>query len=194
MSDANDSFEASPLTASKVAKKLRIPLGFVLGILFLWFGPQYTNPLKLVVGGIVALIGLFVRGWAAGHIVKNDRLATTGPYAHTRNPLYFGSFLLASGFAIAVDWKLLLLVIAFWVLVYFPTMERERKNIHRRYPEHFPEWERNVPAFFPRPTPWRAPDADHAPFDFGLYMRHKEWRAALAFVVALAWLALRMPR
>ena len=182
------------MSASKLAKTLRIPLGFVLGIAYIVFAPRYTNELKLAVGALVALAGLFVRGWAAGHIVKNDRLATTGPYAHTRNPLYFGSFLLAAGFAIAVHWGLLLLVIAFWVLIYAPTMERERKNIHARFPDAFPEWERNVPAFVPRPTPWRAPDAEHAPWSFPLYLRHKEWRAGLVYVLAIAWLAVRMGR
>src|SRR6476646_2220578 len=157
------------LTFEQVARRLRLPLGFVLAALYLAFGPQPT-PLTLVVGGSLALIGLAVRGWAAGHIVKNDRLATTGPYAHTRNPLYFGSFLLAAGLAIAVHWGLLLLVIAFWVLIYAPTMERERKNIHARFPDTFPEWERNVPAFVPRPTPWLAPDAEHAPWSFPLYL------------------------
>ena len=194
MSDPTAGDTPSPWSASKLAKTLRIPLGFVLGILFLWVGPRYTNPLMLGVGALVAMVGLGVRAWAAGHIEKNDRLATTGPYAHTRNPLYFGSFLLAAGFAIAVHWSLLLLVIAFWVLVYAPTMQRERRNILRRYPQAYPEWERNVPAFFPRPTPWRAPDAEHAPFDFSLYMRHREWRALLVFVLAIVWLAVRMPR
>ena len=194
MSDPNSEAAASSHSVSKLAKTLRIPLGFLLGALYIWFAPAYTNPLKLAVGALIALVGLVVRGWAAGHIVKNDRLATTGPYAHTRNPLYFGSFLLAAGFAVAVHWSLLLLVIAFWVLVYAPTMQRERRNILRRFPEHYPAWEQNVPAFFPRPTPWRAPDAEHAPFDFGLYMRHREWRAALVFVVVIAWLAYRMPR
>ena len=192
MSDAAGGTPTSRNVGSKIAKTLRIPLGFLLAGLYLWFAPEYTNPLKLAVGAAVAIVGLVVRGWAAGHIVKNDRLATTGPYAHTRNPLYFGSFLLAAGFAIAVDWALLLLVIAFWVLVYAPTIQRERRNIIRRFPDAYPEWERNVPAFFPRPTPWKAPEADHAPFSFDLYMRHREWRAALVFVLAIAWLAWNM--
>ena len=61
----------------------------------------------------------------------------TGPYAHTRNPLYFGSFLIGAGFAIAAHWALLLVVIAFWILVYAPTMQRERANISERFPEAY---------------------------------------------------------
>jgi protein-S-isoprenylcysteine O-methyltransferase Ste14 len=168
-----------------------VPLGFVLAAAYLAFARP--TPGSLALGGTVALAGLLVRGWAAGHIVKNERLATTGPYAHTRNPLYFGSFLIAAGFAIAVHWSLLLVVIAFFVLVYGPTIERERSNIRGRFPDAYPAWESNVPAFVPRITPWQAPDQVAAePFSFDLYLRHGEWRAALGFALAIAWLVFRM--
>ena len=85
------------MTYSEVAKRLRLPLGFLFGIAYLVFARP--TPLTLAVGGAIALIGVVVRAWASGHISKNERLATSGPYAHTRNPLYFGSFLIAAGFA-----------------------------------------------------------------------------------------------
>ena len=87
------------MTYSEAAKRLRLPLGFVFGIAYLiWARPSW---LTLAVGGAIAFVGVLVRAWASGHIVKNERLATTGPYAHTRNPLYFGSFLIGAGFAVA---------------------------------------------------------------------------------------------
>ena len=172
-------------------KHLRVPLGFLLAAVYLAFARP--TAMTLAVGVPIAFAGLLVRAWAAGHIMKNNRLATTGPYAHTRNPLYFGSFLIASGFAIAAHWSLLLLVIAFFVAVYGPTMERERANVSGRFPEAYAEWERNVPAFVPRPVPWRSADPiEHEGFSFALYKRHGEWRAALGFVAALAWLIARM--
>jgi protein-S-isoprenylcysteine O-methyltransferase Ste14 len=180
------------LTFEQAARRLRLPLGFVLAALYLVFGPRPT-PLTLAVGGAVALFGLGMRAWAAGHIVKNDRLATTGPYAHTRNPLYFGSFLIAAGFAIAAHWSLLLVVVAFFALVYGPTIEKERVKISAMFPEAYSRWEQNVPAFVPRPTPWRDPlVAGSEQFSPSLYMRHGEWKAALGFILALAWLVLRM--
>ena len=175
-------------------QRLRVPLGFVVGALYLWLArPQ---PRLLAAGALVALAGVAMRGWAAGHIVKNDRLATTGPYAHTRNPLYFGSFLIAAGFAIAAHWSLLLLVIALWVLVSGPTIERERANVSGRFADAYAEWSGNVPAFVPRPTPWRAPDAVEAPapFSFALYLRHREWQAGLVYVLVVAWLAYALVR
>lgn len=180
------------MSYEQLARRLRLPLGFVLAALYLAFGPRPT-PLTLTVGAAVALTGLAIRAWAAGHIVKNDRLATTGPYAHTRNPLYFGSFLIAAGFAIAAHWSLLLLVVAFFGLVYAPTIERERAKISARFPEAYARWEEHVPAFVPRPTPWRDPSGGETErFSATLYMRHGEWKAALGFILALSWLVLRM--
>ena len=176
------------MTYSEVAKRLRLPLGFILGITYLIFARP--TPLTLAVGGAIALAGVIIRGWASGHISKNESLATSGPYAHTRNPLYFGSFLIAAGFAVAVHWALLLVVVAFFVLIYAPTMQRERANISERFPDAYKAYASNVPAFVPRPTPWKAthPD-DGGAFSFELYMKHGEWKAGLTFILVMAWLA-----
>ena len=177
-------------------QRFRVPLGFAAALGYLWFATR--SPAlgwrSLAVGGTLALIGLAIRGWAAGHIVKNDRLATTGPYAHTRNPLYFGSFLLAAGCAVAVHWALLAIVAAFWLVVYVPVMRREREFVRARFPEAYAEWERHVPAFVPRLTPWRGATAGTArdagaPFDLGLYLQHREWQAGLGYVAVMGWLA-----
>lgn len=177
------------MNLAKLAARLRLPLGFVVGGLYLVFAhPTHES---LIVGGGVALLGLLVRAWAAGHIVKNDRLATTGPYAHTRNPLYFGSFLIACGFAIAAHWALLVFVLTFWVLIYGPTIKRERDKIAAFFPDSYPAFERNVPAFLPRLTPWRS-GGEATPFSPALYMRHGEWRAALGYLGAMTWLFLQL--
>ncbi len=180
------------MTYSEVAKKARLPLGFAFGIAYLIWAPGVATPLTLAVGGGIAFVGVLTRAWASGHISKNERLAVTGPYAHTRNPLYFGSFLIGAGFAIAAHWGLLLVVIAFWALVYAPTMQRERANVSGRFPEDYDQYSANVPAFVPRMTPWRESAAGDGGFSPALYMKHGEWKAGLTYVVAMAWLALRM--
>ena len=180
------------MTYSEVAKKLRLPLGFVFGIAYLiWARP---TPLTLAVGGAIALVGVLIRAWASGHIIKNRALAVTGPYAHTRNPLYFGSFLIGAGFAIAAHPALLLVVIAFWALVYAPTMERERVNIRERFPEAYDVYSANVPAFVPRATPWRSGEVETGGFSGELYMKHGEWKAGITYVLVMAWLAFRITR
>jgi protein-S-isoprenylcysteine O-methyltransferase Ste14 len=180
------------LSSGSRLQRFRVPLGFVMAALYLVFAPRYATPLTLAVGGAIAAVGVLVRAWAAGHIVKNDRLATTGPYAHTRNPLYFGSFLIAAGFAIAAHWTLLLLVLAFFIAVYAPVIDRERGHIRGKFPDSYDEYARNVPSFVPRPLPWRGPANEPAPFSMALYMRHGEWRAALGFAAALIYLVVRM--
>lgn len=179
------------MTAGQLVRRLRLPLGFVLGGLYLVFARPTTG--SLITGAAIALVGLLIRGWAAGHIVKNDRLATTGPYAHTRNPLYLGSFLIGAGFAVAAHWSLLLLVIAFFALVYGPTIQQERDHVRSLYPEAYAEYERHVPTFLPRPLPWRGgEEGNGGSFSLALYMRHKEWQAGVVYVLAVAWLVFRI--
>src|SRR5258708_28906563 len=82
-------------------QRWRVPLGFACAALF--FLLAQSRPATLIVGGLVALPGLALRAWATGHLRKNDALATTGPYAYTRNPLYLGSLIIGLGFTIAAD-------------------------------------------------------------------------------------------
>jgi protein-S-isoprenylcysteine O-methyltransferase Ste14 len=182
------------LSLSNLAKTLRLPLGFLLAGLYLVFAPRFVTPRSLAIGAAVALVGILIRAWASGHIMKNDRLATSGPYAFTRNPLYFGSFLIAVGFAIAAHWALVALVALFFLLIYAPTMAREKANIAGRFPESYAQYERNVPAFFPRPMPWggEGMPAEGVGFSFPLYMRHGEWKAALGYAGAIAYLVIRL--
>ncbi|MEJ7809019.1 MAG: isoprenylcysteine carboxylmethyltransferase family protein [Gemmatimonadaceae bacterium] len=178
------------MTYAAAAQRFRVPLGFVLAALYLAF--VRPTPAAFLLGGCIAFAGLLVRAWAAGHIVKNNALATSGPYAHTRNPLYFGSFLIAAGFSLVAHWSLLLLVSAFFAAVYVPVIEREHAHISSRFPDAYAEYARNVPAFVPRPRPWRADAADAGGFSLDLYLRHREWRATVAFLGVIAFLVFRM--
>ncbi|MEO6865848.1 MAG: isoprenylcysteine carboxylmethyltransferase family protein [Gemmatimonadaceae bacterium] len=180
------------MTLSETAKTVRIPLGFVLGIAYVIFARP--SRLSLVLGGAIALVGVLVRAWASGHISKNEKLATSGPYAHTRNPLYFGSFLIAAGFAVAAHWSLLVAVVAFFMLIYYPTMQREISNITERFPDAYARYATNVPLFFPRPAPWRGDPESTNRFNPALYMKHGEWKAGLTYVLAMIWLAFRTLR
>jgi protein-S-isoprenylcysteine O-methyltransferase Ste14 len=176
---------------SLLAKQKRVPLGFLLGAVYLLL--VRPTPRSLLVGAPIAFAGILLRAWASGHIMKNDRLATSGPYAFTRNPLYVGSFLIAIGFAIVAHWLAVAGVVAFFLLIYAPTIARERANIENRFPAAYEQYAANVPAFLPRLTPWRD-DALGTSTHFSpeLYFRHGEWRAALAYVVVTLWLLFRM--
>src|SRR5437870_13772401 len=95
-------------------QRWRVPLGFVCAALFLFFARP--NVWTLIVGGGVALPGLALRAWASGHLRKNETLATSGPYAYTRNPLYLGSFLIGLGFTIASGQSLLIAIFLVMIL------------------------------------------------------------------------------
>ncbi|HEX8473914.1 MAG TPA: methyltransferase [Pyrinomonadaceae bacterium] len=176
-------------------QRWRVPLGFVCGAFFIVFARP--EPRTLAVGGAVAVVGLLLRAWSAGHIRKNDRLAISGPYAHTRNPLYLGSFILGIGFTIAAAssaWLLLTLGALFASLflgIYLPVMRVEATTLAKLFGDDYKRYAAAVPLFFPRLAPYRDATESATKFDASLYMRYREYRAALGLVVAWSVLALK---
>lgn len=166
---------------------MRVPLGFFFGIIFLVFArPELT---ALIVGGAVALVGLLIRAWASGHIRKNQNLAVSGPYAYTRNPLYLGSFVLGLGFTIASGvWWLGLIFAVLFLSIYLPVMRVEANDLIGLFGAEYAEYARRVPLFFPRPTGYKARNAK---FDVNLYLRYREYRAALGLIFAWSILLLK---
>ncbi len=172
-------------------QRLRVPLGFICGALFILFAqPRLVS---LTIGGIVALCGLCLRAWAAGHIRKNVRLAASGPYAYTRNPLYLGSFLLGLGFTLACGrWWLAALFALFFLGIYLPVMRVEARTLGELFGLEYKRYASAVPLLFPRLTPYmNAEDLPASKFDINLYIRYREYRAALGTLIAWSMLALK---
>jgi protein-S-isoprenylcysteine O-methyltransferase Ste14 len=133
----------------RVAQKTRVPAGTALGIIFLLF--MHPSVRSLMIGGVFTLAGALIRIWAAGHIEKRVRLTRSGPYAYTRNPLYFGSFFMALGVILAGQGYWLLPFFAlFFIGVYFPVMRAEEHDLERTYGADFIEYVRLTPLFFPK--------------------------------------------
>ena len=128
--------------------RLRVPAGFVLVAAFAYFSnPSFAS---LEAGIPVSLAGLALRAWAAGHLAKNRQLATSGPYAYLRNPLYVGTLLVAAGLAAASRSPgLALLFAAVFFLVYLPVVELEEQHLRKLFPE-YASYAGRVPAFWPR--------------------------------------------
>lgn len=170
-------------------QRWRVPLGFLCAILFMVFAQP--RPTTLAAGAVVSILGLGVRAWASGHIRKNSALASSGPYAFTRNPLYLGSFLLGVGFTIASGfWPLGILFALLFLGIYFPVMRVESATLAELFGKDFENYARNVPLFFPRITPYRNDDSANK-FDSSLYMKYREYRAALGLIIAWALLAIK---
>lgn len=172
----------------RTLQKIRVPLGFLFAALFLIFArPTWTT---LAVGAGISVVGLLVRGWAAGHIVKSKHLAVEGPYAYVRNPLYLGSFFMAIGFTLGAGvWWLTVLAAIGFLGIYLPVMRIEATDLGVIFPGEFEAYEQNVPLFIPRLTPWRSGGGK---FDFQLYLRYREYRAALGSLGVLAVLAIKI--
>lgn len=171
-------------------QRWRVPLGFICGALFVVL--SRPRPATLIAGGAVALLGLALRAWAAGHIRKNSSLATAGPYAYTRNPLYLGSFLLGLGFTIAASQLILgLLFVALFLGIYLPVMRVEAATLSQLFGEDYTRYARAVPLFFPRPVPYRDEKTVDAKFDAELYLRYREYQAAIGLLIAWGLLALK---
>jgi protein-S-isoprenylcysteine O-methyltransferase Ste14 len=174
-------------------QRWRVPLGFIFAPLFLLLAEPSAR--TLAAGGAVAAVGLLIRAWASGHIRKNDALATSGPYAHTRNPLYLGSFVMGVGFTVAASgrwWLLVALGAAFAALflgIYLPVMRVEAQTLAQKFGGEFALYARAVPLFLPRLTAYRG--AHETGFDARLYLRYREYRAALGLLAAFALLVLK---
>jgi len=170
------------IEGKRLLQRIRVPLGFAFAILFLVFAKPTIS--SIAIGGAIAFIGVAIRAWSSGHIRKAKELAVSGPYAYTRNPLYVGSFILGVGFTVAAGvWWLALVFSALFIGIYLPVMRVEAEDIRAIFGADFDEYESNVPLFVPRLTPWRKTGVK---FDFQLYLRYREYRAAIGAVIAIA--------
>jgi protein-S-isoprenylcysteine O-methyltransferase Ste14 len=165
----------------------RVPFGYLAGLAVLVLAsPTF---LSIALGLPLALAGEGVRLWAAGHIEKTSRLATGGPYAHTRNPLYFGSFLIALGCVVAAASPWVAVAAAAYFLIFYPSVIREEAVfLAARFPEEYAPWAGSVPRFLPRLRP-AGPATSR--FAWARVRANREWRAGLAVPLAFVLLALR---
>lgn len=172
-------------------QRWRVPLGFLSAGIFVWLArPRLVT---LLVGLVVAVVGLVIRAWAAGHIRKNAALAVSGPYAYTRNPLYLGSFILGLGFSIASGHPLLWALFGGLFLgIYWPVMRVEAATLVELFGSEYEAYAQAVPLFLPRLTAYRGAAARGiTKFDRNLYFRYREYRAGLGLVIAWGVLALK---
>ena len=177
----------------KIARRIRVPLGFVSAALYL-FELWRRAPRPAAVAWSLALVlpGLWLRGYASGYVKKNRELTQTGPYAFTRNPLYLGSILIAAGFATALlSWPVAATLAAMFLIIYVPVIASEERFLRSTFPD-FGEYCRRVPRLIPRLTAAPAPDTQtevsSGKFSLALYLRHREYNASIG--AALLYLCL----
>ena len=171
-----------PKPYADFVQRLRVAFGFVLLIAFGWLSHPSTK--SMFVGVPVSAIGLLLRGWASGHLAKDQQLATTGPYAYVRNPLYAGTLMAALGVLIASRsiWLALIFAIGF-LFVYLPAVELEEQHLRDIFPEYC-AYAARVKRFLPLSKSHRT----KAPFSWALYRKNEEYKALAGFLIALGWL------
>jgi len=146
----------------------------------------------MAIGVPVSIVGLALRAWAAGCLAKNQQLATGGPYAHMRNPLYVGTLLVAAGLAIASrSAGLAVLMAAVFLLIYLPVIELEEQHLRRLFPD-YEAYAQSVPLLWPRLRPFVAKRTEK--FRPALYWRNQEYNAAAGFAAGIAFLVWKMGR
>jgi len=176
----------------KIARRVRVPLGFVVAAVFLVFARPSWHTLAWSL--LLVVPGLWLRAYAAGYVKKNAELTRTGPYAYTRNPLYLGSMGIAAGFAVAAGvWWLGLLLVVMFLAIYVPTILSEEAFLRGAFPT-FEEYARRVPRLLPRVTAARFEGADVGGGRFAgeRYRHHREYNATMGAVAIYAALTLRM--
>jgi protein-S-isoprenylcysteine O-methyltransferase Ste14 len=144
------------------------------------------TPTSILLGLPVAIAGGIFRALAAGVIKKDAMIASSGVYALTRNPLYFGSSLLACGFAL-MSWNGIATILLLPFAVIYPiVILREEAHLEQLFPDEFRAYRAQVPRFFPR-----LPHAIPRSFSFDQYLHNREYNTALGFLGALAILAMK---
>jgi protein-S-isoprenylcysteine O-methyltransferase Ste14 len=167
----------------------RVRLGYLLAAVVLFF--SRPNPKSIAIGAAIGIFGLWLRAYAAGYLKKQEVLTMTGPYAHTRNPLYFGSAILTAGAAWAMhSWISAVILSVYFAVVYFIAMRREEGELRAQHGEAFDAYAKRVPLFFPRFTPAAFESNGIGSFSFTQYKKNHEYQAALGFVFLLAFLLL----
>jgi protein-S-isoprenylcysteine O-methyltransferase Ste14 len=178
----------------RIARRIRVPLGFVTAALYLfelWRRPTVPAAVAWSLG--LVLPGLWLRGYAAGYVKKNAELTQTGPYAYTRNPLYLGSILIAAGFAVALlSWPVAVVLAAGFAIIYVPVIAGEERFLRSTFSD-FEDYCKRVPRLIPRLTAAPNPGSEGAggTFSFSLYLQHREYNAgvgAALLYLCLLWL------
>lgn len=175
---------------SRIARRIRVPMGFIFAGVYLWLAhPTYVS---MAWSLLLVVPGLWLRGYAAGYVKKNAELTMTGPYAHTRNPLYLGSMLIAFGFAAASKSVVIVVLLAtLFALIYIPVIRSEEAFLRSVFAD-FDAYTAKVPRLLPRLTAARVGDSEPGQFSFPLYRKHREYNALMGAAAIYAVLALRI--
>lgn len=182
-----DQIAKSTFAWSRVARRIRVPLGFVFGFFYVWRAKPTWR--VLIVGAVIASVGIVIRAAASGQVKKNQELTVTGPYAYVRNPLYLGSIVITIGFAVAArDVWVAIAILVMFVLIYVPVIRGEETFLRKQFSD-YDDYARRVPSLLPHTLLFRQTMDG---FSRELYWQHREYNALLGAAAMLAALVAKI--
>jgi protein-S-isoprenylcysteine O-methyltransferase Ste14 len=177
------------VTAMDFFARWRVRIGYLLALVVLWFARP--NPGSILIGGVIGVIGLAIRAYAAGYLHKQSVLTVAGPYARTRNPLYFGSSIMTLGAAVAMhSWISAGILLIYFAVVYSFVMRREEMELRQQHGSAFDAYAQAVPLFFPGFSVSPSFTVGRPSFSWSQYKKNHEHQAAVGFLLLLLLLVI----
>lgn len=165
--------------------KYRALTGIICLIALLYFAEPTAK--SITIGFFLMIGGMFFRAWSSGYLNKNDTLAKQGPYELTRNPLYFGNFILGLGIAIAGNTVYTYAIFFLYYLLFFPLlMIIEHRRLKQKFGKEYEEWSRNSHSFIPKIKRVKSFN-----FNISFYMKNKEYKVLFFSLFTIAILILK---
>jgi len=173
------------LSLVEVIIKYRSTVGIICLIAVLYLSEP--TMVSIPTGFFIMLLGVFFRGWSSGYINKDNELATKGPYSLTRNPLYFGNFILGIGIAFAAH-NIYAYVICFvFYFLFFPFLiSIENKRLKKKFGEKYETWSKNLNTFFPK-----IKIIKDSQFNISFYMKNREYKVFYFSLLIIALLVIK---
>ena len=174
-------------------RTLKYTILFVLIALLLIFA-RPTLP-SFIGGTILIAFGELIRIWATGHIEKNKKLTTTGPYAYVKNPMYIRTFFIGTGFCItARNYYILAVGLALFFIYYIPYKKRvEARRLKRIFGDEYIDYDKKVSDLIPRLTPYKKGQGTSSvsKWHFRVLLSNNEQGTLLAIIVGLILMGIR---
>jgi len=107
-------------------------------------------------GVLLILAGQLFRASARGYKSEYSRdslkLVTGGPYTLTRNPMYFGIFLIGLGMILALfRWWAFMIFLLVFAFSYLRLIRHEEAKLLAAFPGEYAVYQKQAPRFFPSP-------------------------------------------
>jgi protein-S-isoprenylcysteine O-methyltransferase Ste14 len=147
-------------------------------VLALAFISCLSNPtvLSLVIGGIIVFFGQAVRVWAGGHLMRNQEITTSGPYAYLRDPFYLGRLFLIIGFCVMAwgkAWIVLIIALGIFFFNYIPRKYRkEIARLENIFGQDYKDYAAYAHSLIPRLKPY--PKAKNRPWSLQLFLKENK--------------------